>query len=118
MWAGFPKAQVDLDSRMASFVNGELGQSIKIDLKKLINSHQSTTLILKSAVGSEKIEMVITQVAESLDKFQIHLTQLSARAAVIASKEITVSSKTLNVARMAIDGNGKTTMVECDLSPL
>jgi hypothetical protein len=69
-------------------------------------------------VGGEKIELIVSPAAESLDKFQVGLTQLSKRAVVIASKEITISSSSKNVARIGIDGNGKTTMMECDISSL
>ena len=118
MWAGFQKKQVDFDSNLVSFVTAEFGSSLNINLKKILESHQGTTLILKSSVASEKIELVITPLKDSINNFKIVLTQLTRRSAVVAHKEMVISSGTPNVARMAIDGNGKQTILECEISPI
>lgn len=116
-WSGFPKSQVQLDSKLAEVVQTELGHNVKINLTKIAASKEESILIFKSATASEKLEMAIKPLSE-ISKFSITLTQLSFRAAVISTKSMDFSVSSSNVIRLAVDGNDKTMMIECDVSPI
>jgi hypothetical protein len=117
-WSGFPKSQVQLDSKLAEVVQTQLGHNVKIDLSKIVASKAETILIFKSATASEKLEIVIKPITETPDKFHMTLTQLSYRAAVISTKGVDFSTSTANVVRVGIEGNDKTMMTECEVSPI
>jgi hypothetical protein len=117
-WSGFPKSQVQLDSKLAEVVQTQIGHNVKIDLSKIYASRSETTLIFKSASASEKLEIVIKPMNETPEKFHMTLTQLSYRAAVISTKSVDFSTTTVNVVRIGIDGNDKTMMAECEISPI
>jgi hypothetical protein len=117
-WSGFPKSQVQLDSKLAEVVQTQIGHNVKIDLSKISASKSETIFIFKSASASEKLEIVIKPLSETPEKFHMTLTQLSYRAAVISSKSVDFSTSSANVVRVGIKGNDKTMMAECEVSPL
>jgi hypothetical protein len=115
-WSGFPKSQVQLDSKLAAVVQTELGHNVKINLTKIADSKEESVLIFKSATASEKLEIIIKPVDEK--NFKMTLTQLSHRAAVIATKSADFSSASTNQVRIGVEGNDKTMLAECDVSSL